>query len=215
MKFYQKAIWSAALVLSFILYVQHRNMKDLNYMSDITAKTSSVSELQVENLLLKNQNIKLNSEIVDLKISHEREARQTITEYIKDRNRHVPTSVAITIAETILEVSKDKEIAPPLVLGIIEVESEFNPYALSKAGARGLMQVMPEWVGKIPTEIETKFQLHDIKTGINAGVDVFKIHLEESEGDISKALYYYVNKDNTYASKVYQAIGRYLAYTKK
>ena len=38
---------------------------------------------------------------------------------------------------------------PHLVLAVIDVESDFRKYAVSQAGARGYMQVMPFWVSEI------------------------------------------------------------------
>ncbi len=76
--------------------------------------------------------------------------------------------------------------------------------------ARGLMQVMPEWCKKL--NINSKFDLHEIDIGIETGIRVFLIHLGEAEGDISKALYLYVNKDKTYVNKVYSEIGKFIAF---
>lgn len=41
------------------------------------------------------------------------------------------------------------ELAPELVLAVIDVESNFDRYAISVAGARGLMQIMPFWLDEI------------------------------------------------------------------
>src|ERR1041384_2891674 len=48
---------------------------------------------------------------------------------------------------------------PQLVLGVIEVESAFRKYAVSRAGARGYMQVMPFWVKQIGQQGHTPFHL--------------------------------------------------------
>lgn len=49
---------------------------------------------------------------------------------------------------------------PQMVLGLIQVESAFRPYAVSSAGARGLMQVMPFWIDVIGTKGDNLFDLH-------------------------------------------------------
>jgi soluble lytic murein transglycosylase-like protein len=163
------------------------------------------SEKAYQNLLKEFEDFKAQNEITDEKI---------ICDYITTNYKRTPPSVAKEISKAIIEVSKEKQVAAPLLIGIAEVESNFNPFAVSKVGARGLMQVMPEWVGKLPTELQDKFELHDIEIGIKSGVDVFKIHLDENEGNVNKALYHYVNKDKSYVLKVYTAVGKYLAFTR-
>lgn len=215
MSIFRRFIVCVILISAFLVYVQHRDYATIDLKTQIVDLRAQTVKLQVENTILKSDKEKLILEIENIQRSHKEESKAVIEEYIQQRNRHTPKRVAEEIAKCVLQVSSEKKIAAPLILGIMEVESEFNPYAKSKAGARGLMQVMPEWVGKLPTHIETQYDLHDIGTGINAGVDVFKIHLDENDGDVTKGLYHYVNKDSAYASKVYQAIGRYLAYSKR
>ncbi len=48
---------------------------------------------------------------------------------------------------------------PQLVLGLIQVESGFKKYAVSSAGARGYMQVMPFWVKLIGGRNDNLFHL--------------------------------------------------------
>src|SRR5437879_12855021 len=48
---------------------------------------------------------------------------------------------------------------PQLVLGVIEVESGFRKYAVSRAGARGYMQVMPFWTGEAGRPRDNLFNL--------------------------------------------------------
>ncbi len=86
----------------------------------------------------------------------------------------------------------------------------FNPSAISKVNARGLMQVMPEWAKKF--DLKKVTDLHDINTGIDSGIKVLKIHIQEQKGSIKKGLYYYVGKDKRYSGKVYEAMGRFVAF---
>jgi soluble lytic murein transglycosylase-like protein len=74
---------------------------------------------------------------------------------------------------------------PQLVLGIIYVESGFNKYAVSKAGARGLMQVMPFWVGLIGVGDHNLFHL---RTNIRYGTVILRHYLELEKGDLYRAL---------------------------
>lgn len=137
--------------------------------------------------------------------------KRDIQLYIKSRYRSVPNVVAQTIAENTVKLGMMYEISIPLLVGIMQVESiTFNPMALSKKGAIGLMQVMPEWVPKL--DLKNKYELYNIDTNIESGIKVLKIHIGEAKGSITKGLYLYVNKDSTYADKVYTAVGKFVTY---
>jgi len=137
-----------------------------------------------------------------------------IEKYILSNYQRVPKTVAKTIAVELVKETSKENIAPEIILGIIEVESSFNPSATgikTKYGhARGLMQVMPEWVKKF--DLKDNFELYDIDTNIMSGIKVFKIHLKEADNNISKGLYYYVNRDKAYVNKVFTAMGKFVSY---
>jgi len=74
---------------------------------------------------------------------------------------------------------------PQLVLAVIDVESAFDPFAVSYAGAVGLMQVMPFW----PTELGlTKKDLIDVELNIRMGTSILAYYLERERGDYRRAL---------------------------
>jgi soluble lytic murein transglycosylase-like protein len=74
---------------------------------------------------------------------------------------------------------------PQLVLAVIDVESAFDPFAVSYAGAVGLMQVMPFW----PTELGlTKKDLIDVELNIRMGTSILAYYLEHERGDYRRAL---------------------------
>ncbi len=140
--------------------------------------------------------------------------KRDIELYVRNTYRKVPKVIARTIASIVVDLSKTEEVSPELIVGIIQVESQFNPMAIgpkTKYGnARGLMQVMPEWAKKF--ELDSLYDLHDVDINITCGIRVFKIHLKESKGNISKGLYLYVNKDKSYVDKVYNAMGRFVSF---
>lgn len=72
---------------------------------------------------------------------------------------------------------------PNLVLAIISVESDFNPNAVSKVGATGLMQVMPHWKKILGIEQD----LTDPETSINYGLQVLAFY-EQMYKDLDLAL---------------------------
>ncbi len=74
---------------------------------------------------------------------------------------------------------------PHVVLAVIEVESRFRKYAVSKAGARGLMQVMPFWVKEIG---EPKHNLFHERTNLRYGCTILRHYLDRERGNLSNAL---------------------------
>ena len=74
---------------------------------------------------------------------------------------------------------------PQLVLGVIDVESGFRKYAVSMAGARGYMQVMPFWVKLIGTSDQDLFHL---RTNLRYGCTILRHYLDIEKGDLFRAL---------------------------
>jgi len=74
---------------------------------------------------------------------------------------------------------------PHLVLGLIEVESGFRKYAISKAGARGYMQVMPFWTKAIGAPDHNLFHL---RTNLRYGCTILRYYLDLEKGDLYRAL---------------------------
>ena len=77
------------------------------------------------------------------------------------------------------------DLAPELVLALIEVESNFDTYAVSKAGALGLMQVMPFWKNEIGRPDDNLIRLD---TNLRYGCTILKFYLEKEKGDLRRAL---------------------------
>jgi soluble lytic murein transglycosylase-like protein len=74
---------------------------------------------------------------------------------------------------------------PQLVLSIIQVESGFKKYAVSRAGARGLMQVMPFWQKLIGND---KQNLFDLRTNLRFGCTILRHYLDIEQGNLFRAL---------------------------
>ncbi len=74
---------------------------------------------------------------------------------------------------------------PQLVLGLIEVESGFNKYAVSNSGARGYMQVMPFWVREIGTKGQNLFHL---RVNLRYGCTILRHYLDMENGNLFRAL---------------------------
>jgi len=74
---------------------------------------------------------------------------------------------------------------PQLVLGLIQVESGFKKYAVSSAGARGFMQVMPFWIRVIGRHDDNLFHL---RTNLRYGCTILRHYLDIEQGDLYRAL---------------------------
>ena len=72
------------------------------------------------------------------------------------------------------------DLPPELVLAVIDVESNFDRYAISHAGALGLMQVMPFWRNEIGRPDDN---LHDIETNLLYGCRILAYYIEKEKGD--------------------------------
>lgn len=69
------------------------------------------------------------------------------------RNKPLTVGQALEIADVVMDETKASKVPVHLVLGVMSLESEFYPDAVSSEGARGLMQVMPDvWNQYVSTE---------------------------------------------------------------
>jgi soluble lytic murein transglycosylase-like protein len=75
---------------------------------------------------------------------------------------------------------------PALVLGLIQVESAYRKYAVSIAGARGYMQVMPFWTGVVGDHDRSK--LFHMQTNLRYGCAILRMYLDMEKGDLFLAL---------------------------
>lgn len=93
---------------------------------------------------------------------------------------------------------------PELVLAVIEVESNFNQYAISVAGARGLMQVMPFWLKEIGKPDDSLFR---VQTNLRFGCTILEYYLQKEKGNLHAALKRYNGtRENKYSFKVDKAL---------
>jgi len=89
------------------------------------------------------------------------------------------------ILENVQCEAKRLQLPPALVMAVIDVESRFNRWATSSAGAVGLMQVMPFWPSKLGMK---NHQLVEIAHNIRMGCTILKYYLEREHGDYARAL---------------------------
>ena len=114
-----------------------------------------------------------------------------------DRLRH-------DLLQTIYYEAKRTGLEPDLVLAVIRVESNVRKYAISSAGARGFMQVMPFWANIVG---ETSSDLFNVRTNLRLGCAILRSYLDQERGNLHRALARYngsVGKD-AYPNLVYAA----------
>jgi soluble lytic murein transglycosylase-like protein len=74
---------------------------------------------------------------------------------------------------------------PQLVLAVIDVESHFRKYAVSRAGARGIMQVMPFWVTLIGVPGQDLFVE---RVNLRYGCTILRHYIDREHGNLARAL---------------------------
>ena len=104
---------------------------------------------------------------------------QRLRRYVKDR------PVRERILESVYANANRTELDPDLVLAVMHVESFFDPYAISRAGARGLMQIMPFWRSEIGRPQDN---LTHIETNVRYGTTILAHYLDRANGDLVDAL---------------------------
>jgi soluble lytic murein transglycosylase-like protein len=132
--------------------------------------------------------------------------------YITARYPAVPVELAQIIAEQTNTLSAKHHIAFPLAVGLMEVESGFNPFAESKVGAVGLLQVMPSVWSKT-FHIKDPRQLHGIKKGIDCGLSILQRYIAKNHGNITTALKNYNGtKGDDFHQSVYADVGHFTSF---
>jgi soluble lytic murein transglycosylase-like protein len=78
-----------------------------------------------------------------------------------------------------------QRLPPGLILAVIDVESRFERWAVSSAGAVGLMQVMPFWPEQLGMR---RYQLVQVEENLRMGCAILRFYLERERNDVRKAL---------------------------
>lgn len=112
---------------------------------------------------------------------------------------HVAYADACAIARAVQTESDRYGLAPALLLAIIAVESGFDRHAVSVAGARGLMQVLPSAHRDLVAHVK---DLSDPATNVRIGAAIFHGYLDNADGDVESALVRYNGGTKRYAQRV-------------
>jgi soluble lytic murein transglycosylase-like protein len=110
-----------------------------------------------------------------------------LTDMSRRLSRQVPDAEErLHILKTVHAQATLAGVEPELVLAVIDVESDFDRFAISTATALGLMQVMPFWVPELG--YEDKNQLFDVEINVLLGCRILKYYLDMERGDLVKGL---------------------------
>ena len=121
-----------------------------------------------------------------LAFDSEQEAREWLTSMSSRLTRRMPERLGREeFLVTVHYEAKRAGLDPQLVLGLIQVESNFRKYAVSRAGARGYMQVMPFWARLIGRENHNLFHL---RTNLRYGCVILRHYLDIENGNLFRAL---------------------------
>ena len=107
---------------------------------------------------------------------------------MSDRLRQKKTELVtrVEFLQTLWYESKRSGLEPSLLLGLVQVESNFRKYAISIAGARGYTQVMPFWARLIGDG--NAGRLFHMQTNLRFGCVILRHYLERERGDLYLAL---------------------------
>ena len=111
------------------------------------------------------------------------EGQAWLAEMSSRMKRYIPEEqMRLDFLTTVQYESKRAGLDPQLVLGVIDTESKFRKHAVSRAGARGYMQVMPFWTGLIGT---TEQNLFNLRTNLRYGCVILRHYLTSSAATCS------------------------------
>jgi soluble lytic murein transglycosylase-like protein len=106
-------------------------------------------------------------------------SEQRLSRYLDDPRQR------LELLQLVYRESQRTALDPDLVLAVMQVESHFDRYAISRVGAQGLMQVMPFWRAELGRPQDN---LTEVETNIIYGTTILAHYLEVSRGDLVDAL---------------------------
>ena len=114
------------------------------------------------------------------------EAAQWLNEMSRRLQKKMPDrATRLDFLRTVHYEATRAGLDPQLVLGLVQVESGFKKYAVSSAGARGYMQVMPFWTKLIGQPGQNLFHL---RINLRYGCTILRHYLDVEKGDLFRAL---------------------------
>lgn len=124
--------------------------------------------------------------VSDSVVVDDEDTQRWLTDMSPRLQKRFPDSIErLSLLRTVNYEARRAGLDPQLVLGLIQVESAFRKYAVSKAGAQGYMQVMPFWTKTIGTAEHNLFHL---RTNLRYGCTILRHYLDIEKGNLFRAL---------------------------
>lgn len=210
-----KGLLAGVLLVGFVISLPFWMMSTPEEKQQLTHKTTAM------------QVVESNVGPLDLKPEEQEQLRRMLRQapeekelnfeemvWLKDMSQLIRPWVADdaeaeTIARWVYVYSVRFELSPELILGVIAVESQFDHFAISNVGARGLMQVMPFWKKKLGSPDDNLFE---IETNIRYGCAIIRHYLDRY-GKLSRALAAYNGSlgRHKYPNKVFAQMKKFKA----
>lgn len=102
-----------------------------------------------------------------------------LQKYVKDPDKR------FHILKEVHRAAKQVGVPPEFVLAVIQIESAFDRFAISRVGAQGMMQIMPFWKNEIGRQDDN---LMDMQTNLRYGCTILKHYLDRADGNWGEAL---------------------------
>jgi len=126
------------------------------------------------------------SAVTGTSFESEQEARLWVGEMSNRLRQRISDPIErVDFLRTVHYEARRAGLDPQLVLSVIQVESNFRKYAVSTAGARGYMQVMPFWVGLIGVPDHNLFHM---RLNLRYGCVILRHYLDIEKGNLFRAL---------------------------
>jgi soluble lytic murein transglycosylase-like protein len=182
----------------------------------LAAATPALAGAQREEDLAPSVVAGLSKAIADAPVPANYAARPDVARWIAEMSRRIANKVddereRRELLATVHYEATRAGLDPQLALGVIYHESGFKKYAVSVAGARGYMQVMPFWVKQIGTSDQNLFNL---RTNLRYGSVILRYYLDLENGDYYRALGRYNGSlgQPDYPTAVLAAMNRHFSY---
>lgn len=156
----------------------------------IFAPATALAGAQIYEPLAAEVRAGLQASIADKPSQHAFKNAETAVDWLTEMSQRLEPRISnfdsrVQFLRTVHFEATRAKIDPQLVLAVIQVESNFRKYAVSRSGARGYMQVMPFWVGLIGRPGDNLFSL---RNNLRYGCVILKYYIDSEKGDLHRAL---------------------------
>jgi soluble lytic murein transglycosylase-like protein len=152
--------------------------------------TSTTIAMKVATTATAQREVNLPADTASAAISAQQRKITRLSGHIQSRYQ-IPDHKAQQIVAAAIRSGETHQVEPELILAIIAVESMFKERAISRMGARGLMQVMPGFHSRKIREIGGSQALFDPAKNIHTGARILADYLDNQSGNLRRALLSY------------------------